>query len=163
MKKIILAIGIATGVAVASSYGQGTVAFGNSGGSRISTNSAVGGAATGLVSPNLAQTGGAMNFYYALFWSTSQTTVGGSQTAAINGTAGVYAFSASGWNDGSSTTTYSTNTTAGRLQAAVPNSDGSASVANLAGGTPASFVVIGWSANIGSTIAPSSVYGSSGP
>lgn len=155
MKKITLAIGILASLAVCSSYGQGTVVFGNTGGSRISTNSVVGGAATGLTS---AYASGGINFYYALFYSTAATTIGGTETTAVAGANGVYAWSDASWHDGSSTTGFSTNTAAGRLQPSTPNTDGSASIANLSGGTSAQMVVIGWSSNIGSTVAALEAY-----
>jgi hypothetical protein len=149
MKKIIATLTILSALAVVSSYGQGTVGLNNTGGTRISTNSVVGGAATGFTAVN---DGTAVNsFYYALFWSTAQTTVGGTQTGAISGTNGVYAFNAAGWNNGS-VSSFSTNTSAGRFVPSAPNSDTSASVSGLAGGTSAQFVIIGWSGNIGNTI-----------
>ena len=147
MKKILATLAVAITVA-ASSYGQGTLFLNNTGGSRVSTNSAVGSAtASGLTAGNQGA------FYYALLYSTSQTTVGGS-TAAVYGTGtGTYAFNSAGWVDGMGGV-YATNTTAvGRLQGAVLNSDGSFSVNGLAGGTTAQFVIVGWSGNIGSTLA----------
>jgi len=153
MKKILLTIGLLTAVAVGSSYGQGTIVFGNTGGTRISTNSGPQGVSgVGLVAGNSTQT-----FYYALFYSTTQTTVAG-VNANIEGTNGVYAFSASGWNDGTTGGAYSTNSAAGRFQPSAPNTDGSASVNGLAGGTSAQFVIIGWSSNIGTTVGALAAY-----
>jgi len=147
MKKIIVTIGILTTLAVASSYAQGTVVFGNATTTKISTNAGPNGVTgVGLVTANANQT-----FYYALFYSTSQTTVSGSSAAVIGLNGGTYAFNASGWTDGNANG-YSTNSGAGRLQTSSPNTDGSYSVGGLAGGASASFVIVGWSANIGSTI-----------
>jgi len=152
MKKILLTLGLLTAVAVGSSYGQGTVLFGNTGGTRISTNSGPQGVTgVGLVAPNSTQ-----SFYYALFYSTTQTTVAG-VSSGIVGTNGTYAFSASGWSDGSQGV-YSTNAAAGRFQPSAPNTDQSASVSGLTGGTTASFVIVGWSANIGSTVGALAAY-----
>jgi hypothetical protein len=147
MKKILLTIGLLAAVAVSSSYGQGTVIFGNTGGSRVSTNNGTGSSTVGV---GLAPANSTQLYYYALFYSTTQTTVGGVNVNVV-GTNGVYAFNSAGWNNGSSGT-YSTNSTAGRFQPSAPNSDGSASVAGLSGGTLANFVIIAWSANIGGSI-----------
>jgi hypothetical protein len=149
MKKLLLTIGLLAAVAVSSSYGQGTVAFGNTGGTRVSTNSGSGNVTTGsgLVAPNSTQL-----YYYALFYSVAQTTVGGVNVNVV-GTNGVYAFNAAGWVDGTTGGAYSTNAAVGRLQPSAPNTDGSASVSGLGGGSSAQMVVIGWSANIGTTIA----------
>jgi hypothetical protein len=152
MKKLLLTIGLLSAVAVVSSYGQGTVVFGNTGGTRISTNSGpTGVTGVGLVAANATQ-----SFYYALFYSTTQTTVGG-VNANVLGTNGVYAFNSVGWNNGS-LNGYSTNTAAGRLQPSNPNADQSAGVSGLAGGTSAHFVIVGWSSNIGSDVSGLSAY-----
>jgi hypothetical protein len=114
MKKIIVTIGILTTLAVASSYAQGTVVFGNATTTKISTNAGPNGVTgVGLVTANANQT-----FYYALFYSTSQTTVSGSSAAVIGLNGGTYAFNASGWTDGNANG-YSTNSGAGRLQLVV--------------------------------------------
>jgi hypothetical protein len=147
MKKLIVTIGILTTVAVASSYAQGTVVFGNATTTKISTNSGPSGVTgVGLVAPNSTQA-----FYYALFYSTTQTTVAGSTAGVIGLNGGTYAFNATGWSDGNANG-YSTNAGAGRLQNSNPNTDGSYSVTGVAGGASADFVIIGWSANIGSTV-----------
>jgi len=141
-----------TAVAVGS-YGQGTIVFGNTGGTRISTNSGPQGVAgVGLVAGNSTQA-----FYYALFYSTTQTTVGGADVNVM-GTNGVYAFSATGWSDGTTGGAYSTNAAVGRFQPSAPNTDQSASVNGLSGGTSAQFVIIGWSANIGTTVGSLAAY-----
>lgn len=149
MKKLIVTIAILASVAASSSYGQGTVFFNNTGGTRVSTNSGPSSVTgSGLVA---AAQGG---FYYALFYSTTTNSVGGS-TSSVIGTNGLYAFSATGWSDGSAGASgpYATNGAAGRFAASTQNSDGSYSVTGLAGGGSADFVIIGWSANIGSTLA----------
>jgi hypothetical protein len=152
MKKLLLTIGLLTAVAVGSSYGQGSVVFGNTGGTKISTNSGPGNVTTGIGLVTASSL-----YYYALFYSTTQTTVGGVDVNVV-GTNGVYAFNSAGWTDGTTGGAYSTNTTVGRFQPAAPNTDGSASVAGLSGGTLAQFVIIGWSANIGSTVAQLAQY-----
>ena len=147
MKKLLVTIGLLTAVAVGSSYGQGTVVFGNTGGSRVSTNSGPQGATgVGMAAANSDQT-----FYYALFYSTNQTTIGGANVNVM-GTNGVYAFSASGWFNGTTAGAYSTNTTIGRFQPSAPNTDQSASVNGLSGGTSAQFTIIGWSSGCGTNI-----------
>jgi hypothetical protein len=153
MKKLLLTIGLMTAVAVGS-YGQGTIVFGNTGGTRVSTNSGPGNVTTGvgLVAPNSTQL-----YYYALFYSTTQTTVGGVNVNVV-GTNGVYAFNAAGWSDGTTGGAYSTNAAFGRFQPSAPNTDQSASVNGLGGGTSATFVIVGWSANIGSTVAQLAQY-----
>jgi len=151
MKKTIITISLLATVAASSAFAQGTVVFGNGNTTKISTNSVVDGSGSGVI--NAFGTAGGQNFYYALFYSTTTSTVGGS-TAAVIGTGGTYAFNASGWNNGSqSVGLLSTNAAGGRLQTSAPNSDGSFSVAGLGGGTAANFVVVGWSANIGSSVA----------
>jgi hypothetical protein len=136
MKKILATIAVAAVVA-ASAQAQGLVLF-TSSTQNISTNN-------GTVGKTAA---GAGNFYYALFESTTQTTVGGS-SAAVQGTNGVYAFNATGWTYvalGSSTAT------AGRFSDVAPNADGSTTVSGVAAGSSAQFVVVGWSANLGTTL-----------
>ncbi len=148
MKKTLLTLAAVLIVSVAA-QAQGLVGFYNSAaaGSKISTNSVLNGASTGLT----AASGGL--YYYALFYSTTQTTVGGSAAAVLG--AGTYALNASGWTFSGD---YATNTaTAGRVNGQ-QNADQSSTVTGLAGGGSADFVVIGWSANIGSTIAALQAY-----
>jgi hypothetical protein len=137
MKKILITIAIAT-AAVVSTQAQGLVFFSSST-QNMSTNSATVGKTSGA----------AGSFYYALFVSPTATTVGGTQTGAIQGTNGVYAFNDANW-------TYvalgTNSTTAGRFQATGQNADGSVTVTTVAGGAAAQFVVVGWSANLGSTL-----------
>jgi hypothetical protein len=146
MKKTILAITLSA-VACAGAYAQGMVYFNNANTTRISTNSVVGGAATGQTVANTGTT----SYYYALFFSTSATTVGGLTTAAI-GTTGSYAFNDAGWT--AATGCIGTNTsTTGRFASTIADASSSTSIANLAAGGSARFVVVGWSANVGSTLA----------
>jgi len=147
MKKTILTIAAVLIVSLAA-RSQGLVGFYNSAaaGSKISTNSVVGGASTGLTAASAGL------YYYALLYSTSATTVNGS-AAAVAG-AGSYAYS-SGWTFSGD---YATNTaSAGRVNGQ-QNADQSSTVTGLAGGGTAQFVVIGWSANIGATLAALETY-----
>jgi hypothetical protein len=152
MKKIIVTSTI-LGLIATSAFSQGFVQFfaGSSNGTKVSTNSVVGGAAVG-------RTAGNNTYYYALFSSSTQTTINGN-AAAIIGNAGTYVFGQSGWslvgfgaNNGSGTTIATTQGTTDANQGAL-NSDGGLTVPNVAGGAVGNFVVVGWSANIGSTLA----------
>jgi len=143
MKKLLV---IAT--VVAGAYGasaQGLISFNNSASalSKISVNSAVGGAATGLA------TGAAGTYLYELFYAPSSvTTVAGSSAAVIPISAankGTYAFSDSNWKDGLAGGTSSA--TPGRVTGSTSQV---VTGVGLAGG--GNFVVIGWSSAIGSTI-----------
>lgn len=144
MKKILITVMLATAVAV-STRAQGLVIFSSST-QNISTNNpgiaALGATAAGRTAAS------AGNFYYALFYSASATTVSGS-SAASQGLLGTYAFNDANW----SLVAYGANTaTTGRFAASTPNGDGSTTVTGLAAGNSAQFVVLGWSANLGSTI-----------
>jgi len=154
MKKSILTLAIA-GVLASSAFSQGLIAFsgGISASTRISTNSVVGGPATGRAS------GVAGTFYMALFASAANTSINGN-TAAISGTNANYVFNnLAGWTlVGIATNT----TTAGGFVAASQgtsdasqaalNGDGSLSVSSVAGGANAQIVAVAWSATIGSTL-----------
>jgi len=163
MKKTLFTIALAA-VATASTYAQGFVLFQNTAaaGTHISTNSAVGGAATGQTFANAGTIG--TTYYYALFYSTAATTVDGS-SAAVAGN-GNYAWQDSNWTLASSTyaTTegfagdLATNTTSvGKLnsEAADPSNSGQTGIQTS---SAANFVVVGWSANIGSTVAALETY-----
>jgi len=147
MKKIILTIAAIVTVSL-SARSQGLVLFNNSpaAASKISTNSVVGGASAGLTAASAGL------YYYALLYSTSATTVNGS-AAAVAG-AGSYAYS-SGWTFSGD---YATNTAVAGRVAGSQNADGSSTVTGLSAGSAAQFVVIGWSANIGSTLAALEAY-----
>jgi hypothetical protein len=147
MKKVlsILTLGV---VAVASSYAQGTVGFNNGTSSKISVNSSIGGT-------SFASTAATANaYYYALFYSINSTTVNGSSAAVVGGPS---ADSTSSFVLGDSTWTYAPGTlgasiaTAGRFASTTADANGNTAVTGVAGGGVAQFVVIGWSANIGST------------
>jgi hypothetical protein len=139
-KQLILAAALSI-AAVASSFGQGTIGFNNGTSSKISTNSIENSVASGL-------TQGASQYYYALFYSASATTVSGS-AAAVAGT-GKYAFGDSSWTFSGA---YGTNAAApGRFASASADANGNTAVTGVIGGSAAQFVVIGWSANIGTTL-----------
>ena len=150
MKKLIAIMSIVAGV-TSICGAQGYVFFVNSAAAatHISTNSAVGGIATGQTT---AYTSLANAYYYALFSSAAATTVGGTTGGAL-GTNGVYAFNDSAnWTAVGVNGGYATNYTLGRMQPAGPlNADSSTSIANPSAGGTAQFLVIGWSGNIGTT------------
>jgi hypothetical protein len=117
----------------AHSFGQGEVIFANSVKSLVYTNSFPGGAATGLTATN------ANSFYYALFVA----------PASITSVANV-AFNDANWTF---TGDYATNAAlAGHLYGNTTANETSV-VPGYAPGASASFTVVGWSANIGSTLA----------
>lgn len=125
MKKTLAIVG-ALGLLAASVQAQGWVTFqaGSSAATRISTNAVVGGAAAGLTAANDGTVAG--TYYYALFYSTSQTTVGGVQSGSVSGTNGTYAFNAAGWSFASTAfgADYATNTgSAGRFNSMVADPD----------------------------------------
>ena len=153
MKIILLLVTI-----LASAFGaraQGLIFFGNNVNStKISTNGYDGGPAQGLTTaaPNA--------FYYALFYSTNATTVHGSTSAVITdgsitdgygNTSGIFVFDDPNWT----LAAYGTNSSssAGRFSSSAQNADGSTTVPGVPGGATANFVVLGWSAGLGSTIA----------
>ena len=153
MKKILTAI-VAEAIA-STAFSQGFVTFsgGGSAATRVSTNSAIGGASTGIIS------GGANSYYFALFASSSATGSAGSGTNAtyvFNNLGSVSSawelvgigssVAAAGRFSGVSQGTTSAN------QGAL-NSDLSMTVQGIAGGNAANLIAIGWSSNIGSTLA----------
>jgi len=147
MKKILTTLAAIAVVSIGA-QAQGLVNFANSAsaGSKISTNSVGGGAATALTGTT------AGTFYYALFYSAAATTVNGSASSVIPSvaSAGTYVWSDANWTFSGS---YATNTaTAGRVQGNTSANGPGATVAGLAGGSFAQFVVVGWSASLGSTI-----------
>jgi len=127
---------------------QGLVYFNNTPTTRISTNGIPGGG-TGLTAPvaNL--------FYYALYCSMTATTVLGATNALTPGgsgiVGGIFVFNDPNWT----LVAYGTNSpfAAGRLASSQQNSDGFTVVPDVPGGSAAHFVVLGWSANLGSTVA----------
>jgi hypothetical protein len=146
MKKILSIVALVAGVAYISNA-QGLINFANSSGAatRIITNSAVGGAgvAAGYASP---VNSGTANYYYALFVSQTATTVSGSSSAVIPlsaGNLGTYVYSdPADWTFIASGANGATRT--GQIL-------GPASVNTLLSSATAQFVVLGWSANIGTS------------
>jgi hypothetical protein len=154
MKKLIITTIVATAIA-STAFSQGFVTFsgGGSAATRVSTNSVIGGASTGLIS------GGANSYYFALFASTAATGAAGSGTNAS------YVFNnlgtvSSAWElvgiGGSAAAAgrFSglTQGTASGNQGAL-NSDLSMTVQGIGGGGSANLIAVGWSSNIGSTLA----------
>jgi hypothetical protein len=145
MKKILTTIGIASVVAF-SSHAQGLVVFSSST-QNISTNNL-----SGVITTQAAASGktlGAGNFYYALFYSTTPIS-----SSAISGNTTGYAWQTAGWTLDTDATASSASTgTAGRFGATAANADGSTTVPGVAAGSAAYFVIVGWSANLGTTLA----------
>ena len=138
MKKILAVITIASAL-VYSSNAQGLISFNNSStaSTKISTNSPVGLSGPGLV---------AGQYYFALFFSSSATQVSGSSTATSGSTTvSSYAFSDAAW-------TFAAMATNGTTRAGQVSGSGSVAITGIAGGNTSQFVVVGWSANIGSTV-----------
>lgn len=144
-----------------SSQAQGWVDFANGGSDKVSTNSVVGGAATGVTFANAGNQ--ATTYYYALFVGTVGTVAGDTGTNSFNGATGAnnhYAFSDSNWTfdnpsgDGANYlgAAYGTNSVAGVFNSVVedPNNSGNTYVHSSAA---EDYVIIGWSANIGNTLA----------
>ncbi len=138
MKTIFMVLILAVGAAV-SSWAQGLVYF-SSVGQTISTNSAFGGSATGNTTPAGA-------YYFALFCSQTATSVNGQTTAILGNSSQNFAFNDTNWT----LVAYATNTFRGAGQFASIN--GPVTVPGVAVGAMAQFVIIGWSASIGPTIA----------
>jgi len=142
MKKILstcLALSIMTVVSLA----QGLVSFNNSSGagSKISTNSAVGGGTVALYTASVG------SYYYALFSAaTNTTTVNGGSSSVIPTGSGVgsYVFSDANWTFQGMATN---SATAGRV-----SGPGSMVLSGVVGGTSANFIVLGWSSNLGTTV-----------
>jgi hypothetical protein len=142
-----LAILILSFLTAISSQSQGVIDFGNnnSAATKISTNSVMGGPATGFTASSTNAV-----FYYALYYSQTATSVNG-QTSAVSGAPGNYVFTDTNWM----LAAYGTNMwVPGRLFSATPDLDGNTVVPGVQSGAAAQFVVMGWSANIGTSIAP---------
>jgi len=144
MKHILLVSALSALLAI-SAQGQGTIKFGNDSTTKISTNAVVGGAATGFTS----SLGLNPQYRFALFRSTNATTVNGQAAAIAGGTNVNYAFSDANWT----LVSYGSNTASGQFVSAGADIFGRTAVPGVAGGSAAQFVVIGWSANDGTTIA----------
>jgi hypothetical protein len=134
-----------------SAYGQGTVNFsaGSVASTRISTNSAVGGPATGLTGLNSS----GYSYYYALFVADSTITSAGGGFYPINNldptrTAGwSQAIWASGNPAGITGAAYATNSNAAGRFTGNPTTD-DLLVNGRATGSSASFIVVGWSSQV---------------
>jgi hypothetical protein len=150
MKKILSIVALVAGVAYVSNA-QGLINFNNSSGAatRIITNSAVGGAGvvggyTLPVNPGVPPASGTPSYYYALFYSSTATTVFGLTGAVIPmsaGNLGSYVYGDGAWTfEGMAT---NGGTRSGQLAGQL--------AINVNSGGTGDFVVLGWSANIGST------------
>jgi hypothetical protein len=159
IKKTLLTLALASAF-VSTGLAQGSVLWNNPNNSKISINSVLGGAPTGLTLANAGTM--ATTYYYALFYSTTASTVGGISTAIMptGGVNGTYAFQDSNWTflnpapiSGYVTgPAYGTNGFAGRFTP--ENLDLNHSrVTITANTTPAYWVVLGWSASLGTSLA----------
>lgn len=144
MKKTIITIAAVVSGLVAA-QAQGLVHFNNSNATLMSTNSAVGGAATGVTTGT---------FYYALFAAASGTTVGGSTAAVIPTSSGIGTYVWDASNAGSWTeVALGLNTaTAGRFASTTADSNANTALNGLAAGTAYAMLVVGWSSSLGSTL-----------
>jgi hypothetical protein len=151
MKKTLLTLAL-TAVVASTGMAQGFVLFSNSGSEKISVNAIMGGPATGAM-PTTS------TYYFALFYSATATTVDGS-AAAVTGY-GNYVFNDSNWTFNNPTAAqangyvygpgYGQNDLrAGQFASSYIDPTQSATLVPFT--TPAQFVVVGWSANIGSTL-----------
>jgi len=137
MKKVLIATAV-LGMAYAS-FGQGEINFANSTTTRISTNATAGGPTTGQINTP----GNGSLFYFALF--SANPSVG----SVVNGSNPGAILTDTNW---SFTGNYGTNTLLGRFNGDYTTGT-SVIVPGYAPLTSASFAVIGWSANLGQSIA----------
>ena len=151
MNKVLLTLTLISAVAI-TTHGQGQITFSPST-QKISVNSVIDGSATGLIPANASTT--ATTYYFALFASATAHAVGGTQTAPILGYDGTpaalqstYAFADPNWE----LVDYGVNTVAGKFIGNEQNSAGTTTVPGIPGGSTAQFVVVGWSAALGSNI-----------
>ncbi len=147
MKKI-LTLAAAVAVSSIASYGQGTIAIYNAATAQyaISTNGASIGAGTGALA-------GANNYYFALLMTTYGGAVpGNSPTSAAWTFSGAYAT-----NYLNSGGIRAAGAAAGFAQAGWPLADGAYTLS-----TPEYYMLVGWSANLGTTWAQVSAQASSG-
>jgi len=111
---------------------------------KIFTNSAVGGPVTGLTATNAGL------YYYALYASATATSVSGRTNAILGNASASYAFYDNNW----ALVAYGKNAAfRGRLVSASTDDYGQTLIVGFPGGSFVQFVVVGWSANIGATIA----------
>jgi hypothetical protein len=155
MKKTLITLALATAV-VSTGLAQGTINWANANNSKISVNATVGGPATAVMVANAGTL--ASTYYFALFYSTTASLVGGSSSAIMGSTGATYAFNDSSWNFLNPSPisgfvvgpAYGTNTTIGKFTVGTVDPTTGAVITPTT--TPSYFVVVGWSANIGSTI-----------
>jgi len=145
----ILAVSAAT---VTSGFSQGAIQFQNSGTTRVSVNSSIGGTSFATL-PNTAN-----SYYFALFYSATATTVDGGTSAVVGeagDTAANFVLGDSGWTFAGGTTpaiaASQQASKGGTFASLVADSNNNTYVNGVGAGGTANFVVIGWSANIGST------------
>jgi len=148
MKKFLTIITVIAGAYGASA--QGFVNFNNSvsASTKVSINSVPGGPATGLTPA------GAGNFYYELFFSKNSASQAGAGTipsATPGSLATSFVTGDANWTDGLAGA--ASSSTAGRVLGGANEV-----VTGVAGASSANFVIIGWSANIGSTVAALEAY-----
>ena len=152
MKKFLSIISAVAGV-TAASHGQGTVIFATSASvaSHVSVSSSIGGTTFTPI------TGPADSFYFALFASINSGSVLGSTAAIIGGTGPNFSSDASFvFNDPNwSFISYgaSTGVTGKFASSGAVNSDGTTTIPFATAASPVNVVTIGWSSNIGSTVA----------
>jgi len=151
MKKVLATIGLAS-LAAISLQAQGLVIF-SGGAINISTNNSAG---INQGNATIGKTHGANNFYYALF-STTTATVNAAIVGYNPANAASYAFAnTAAWTADTDTSAMAASTaTAGRFAVTTPNpADGSSTIVpTVAGGTTTYFEVVGWSANLGTSLA----------
>jgi hypothetical protein len=136
--------------AVTMSYGQGTVSFtaGGTAATRVSTNSTLGGATTGLTGRNDQ----GYSYYYALFIADSTITSAGTigATGALDPTL-TPGWALATWGAGNASGqiggVYGTNVNAGGRLNGNPTTD-NVSINGRAAGSTVSFVVVGWSSQV---------------
>lgn len=130
---------------VTNSTGNGYVIFANSGASitKIYTNSAVGGSPTGLTASSTNQL-----YNYALYASANATSVGGGTSPIAGSASSNYAFTDTNWTF----VAYGTNYFNGMFRSSGANGSGLTPVPGIVSGATAQFVVIGWSARVGTNI-----------
>jgi len=151
MKKILLTVALSTAFA-AVGFGQGYVGLANGTASKISANATLNGStftATGTT---------AGSYYFALFYAPSTdvsvSTVNGATSSAISGTSSLDTVGSFIFNDSSWTLDSSVLGVVGTRAGFIGDSTGSAqSAVPVAAGVTEDFVLLGWSGNIGSTVA----------
>jgi hypothetical protein len=142
MKRIITIMALSAATIV-SGFAQGYVFFQNSTATRVSVNSL--GGSTFTLLPNVAD-----QYYFALFYSTSEDTVNGS-TSAVTGFSGSdLVLDDPGWSFTGDMAANIASVKGGMFMSLTTDSNFNTEVP-IPSPDAASFVVLGWSANIGST------------